>query len=466
MSELEPSTPWLFSSLASDDPRTGAIHAALLEIGVPIRDADAASISGPGVFVFTDADDACLRSLAAISEDGRRRIVAITVGPDLPAEQVWSVLSAGASDVIRWWAGGASALDVASRLSRWREIDRLVELPLVRTNLIGNSRAWRTVLRQVIEMVRFTDAPILITGETGSGKELLTRLAHDLDPRVEKGDLVVVDCTTVVSELSGSEFFGHEKGAFTGAVSSRDGALALANGGTLYLDELGELPLGLQAQLLRAVQEGTYKRVGGNTWRRTKFRLVCATNRDLADMVEQGMFRRDFYYRVAGNVLTIPPLRDRIDDIMPLAVHFVRELRPDIEQVCFDASVVAFLESRAYPGNVRDLRQLVARMCCRHAGQGPFTPGDIPEDERRLLSATVRCWADVSFDRSIRRAVNAGTSLKEIARTAEDAAIRIAVEREGGSLQRAARRLGVTDRTLQIRRAADRMALTEALGSG
>lgn len=464
MSVPQPSIDhWFYSSVPGDDARNEAVRTALADAGILTRNADPASISGPGVFMFTTVDEACLRALAALSDEGRRRIIAIALDADPAAEHVWSVLATGASDVIRWCADGTSVADVASRLARWREVDQLVALPLVTTNLIGNSRAWRSVLRQAVEMARFTDAPILITGETGSGKELLARLVHDLDVREDKGDLVVVDCTTVVSELSGSEFFGHEKGAFTGAMSSRDGALALANGGTLYLDELGELPLGLQAQLLRAVQEGMYKRVGGNAWRRAKFRLVCATNRNLPEMVEHGTFRRDFFYRVAGNVLTIPPLRDRAEDVVPLATSFVREFRPDIKPVSFGASVVAFLESRPYPGNVRDLRQLVARMCCRHAGRGPFTPGDIPEDEQRLLAPTKRRWADGGFDRAIRYAVAGGASLKEISRAAEDAAIRIAVEREGGNLQRAACRLGVTDRTLQLRRAADRIAMSDAL---
>src|SRR5437763_9151048 len=132
-----------------------------------------------------------------------------------------------------------------------------------------------------MEAAFFTDAPVLSTGETGTGKELIARLVHSLDARSKKRDLVVVDCTTIVPTLSGSEFFGHERGAFTGAVSTREGAFALADGGTLFLDEVGELPLTLQPRLLRVLQEHTYKRVGGNLWQEAKFRLVCATNRNL-----------------------------------------------------------------------------------------------------------------------------------------------------------------------------------------
>ena len=138
----------------------------------------------------------------------------------------------------------------------------------------------------------------------------------------------MLDCSTLVPSLSGSEFFGHERGAFTGAVDARDGAFALAAGGTLFVDEIGELPPELQTQLLRAVQEHTYKRVGGNVWRQTDFRLVCATNRDLQADVAAGRFRQDLYYRIAGVCCHLPPLRDRLDDVPVLTEYFLRELSP------------------------------------------------------------------------------------------------------------------------------------------
>src|SRR5262249_683962 len=148
-------------------------------------------------------------------------------------------------------------------------------------------------------------------GESGTGKELIARLIHDLDSRPGKPPLVVVDCTTIVPGLSGSEFFGHERGAFTGAINTRDGAFALANGGTLFLDEIGELPQPMQAELLRVIQERKYKRVGSNAWQHTDFRLVSATNMDLESGVAKGAFRGDLYYRIAGWVCRTPPLRER-----------------------------------------------------------------------------------------------------------------------------------------------------------
>src|SRR6516162_7426096 len=166
-------------------------------------------------------------------------------------------------------------------------------------------------------------------GESGTGKEMLAQLIKELDFTARTANLTVVDCTTIVPELSGSEFFGHERGAFTGAINARDGAFALANGGILFLDEIGELPLPLQAQLLRVIQERSYKRVGGSTWHRTEFRLVCATNRNLLEMVTRGEFRADLFHRIASFICKLPPLRERIEDIIPLAEHFFRQVDPN-----------------------------------------------------------------------------------------------------------------------------------------
>jgi transcriptional regulator with GAF, ATPase, and Fis domain len=312
------------------------------------------------------------------------------------------------------------------------------------------------VLRQTIEVASFTDASILVSGESGTGKELVARLIHTLDVRRKKHDLIILDCTTIVPELSGSEFFGHERGAFTGAVATRDGAFALADGGTLFLDEVGDLPLALQAELLRVVQERTYKRVGSNTWQKTDFRLVCATNRDLQHETSQGRFRGDFYYRIASWTCKLPSLRERPEDILPLAYHFLQQLRSDTELPEMDQAVRDYLVQRSYPGNVRDLKQVVSRMSYRHVGPGPITAGDIPEEERPRAEPGAREWRDGHFELAIRRAVTIGVGLKEISQSAADVAIQIAVRDANGNLPRAARQLGVTDRALQMRRAARR----------
>jgi transcriptional regulator with GAF, ATPase, and Fis domain len=361
-------------------------------------------------------------------------------------------MGSGASDVLAWDDCKRCASQVAARFKRWQQVDDLMSASLARHGLISESPRWRVVLRQVVEVARYTEAPVLITGESGTGKELVARLIHALDPRPGKADIVVLDCSTIVPTLSGSEFFGHERGSFTGAVSTRDGAFALADGGTLFLDEIGELPLPLQAELLRVVQEGMFKRVGSNTWRETSFRLICATNRDLLDDSGQGRFRPDLYHRIAGWTFRLPSLRERPEDILPLASHFLAELREDREALGFDAAVHEYLLARPYPGNVRDLRHLITRLSYRHVGPGPLTLGDLP-DEDRLEPRDADRWEASGLDDALRRALQHGATLPEIASAARAAAVRIALAEEDGNVSRAARRLGVTARALQLRRA-------------
>jgi transcriptional regulator with GAF, ATPase, and Fis domain len=327
--------------------------------------------------------------------------------------------------------------------------------PTVAELVVAKSPHWRMILRNIVEIGRYCDSAVLVQGESGTGKEVVAQLIHLLDPRPNKRDLVILDCSTVVRELSGSEFFGHERGAFTGASTERHGAFALANGGTLFLDEIGELPLPLQTQLLRVVQERTYKRVGGNTWHRTEFRLVCATNRHLWDLVQHGAFRADLYYRIAGCTCKLPPLRERPEDVIPLVEHFLRQASPDGEPPELDAAVRDYLLRREYPGNVRDLQQLVSRLLYHQASDRTISIGYVPPDERPLEREKM-AWLDLHFERAIQRAVLFGAGLKDISRAAEDVAIRLATDEEDGSLQRAARRLGVTDRALQLRRANQR----------
>lgn len=413
--------------------------------------------SGVRILLLEDIDQRHLDLLRKASVNGLERVLVIAIVDSvLPDDAIWCLLQAGASDVFAWNHSTNPGREVMHRIERWNAVDQLVHSPLVKENLIGQSPAWISVLRQIVEVAYFTDANILITGETGTGKELIARLVHTLDTRNQKQDLVVLDCTTIVPDLSGSEFFGHERGAFTGAVSARDGAFALANGGTLFLDEVGELPMGLQAKLLRVVQEHTYKRVGGNTWQSTDFRLVCATNRELLQEIKQNRFRSDFYYRIANWTCKLPSLHDRTGDIIPLANHFMKQLRPGMEPLELDEPVRKYLIKRAYPGNVRDLRQLMCRIIYRHVGNGPITVGDIPEEERPGVDSQSADWHDKQLQHAIRRAVTQEIGLKEIRRAVEDIAVSIVLNDENGNLQRAAPKLGISDRALQMRLAARR----------
>ncbi|MDH4369072.1 MAG: sigma 54-interacting transcriptional regulator [Nitrospira sp.] len=414
-------------------------------------------LSGPGLAIVNEFDPRLRNFLQEARQAGVVRIIAINLPADhASGPATWSLLRAGVCDVLNWDRPDQTACAVAARLARWQIVDTLVTSSEVQNTLVGQSPVALSVLRQLVEAAYFTDSTILLMGESGTGKELAARLIHSLDQRANKGDLVVLDCTTVVPELSGSEFFGHERGAFTGAVTARDGAFALANGGTLFLDEVGDLPLGLQGQLLRVIQERCYKRVGGNTWHRTDFRLICATNRDLRQDIGQGRFRSDLYYRIAGDLFTIPPLRRRAEDILPLARHFTRSFSADSEPPEFDEAVRECFMLRDYPGNIRDLKQLVARIMRRYVGSGPITAGCLPEEERPERGEDPLEWCNEDFERCIRCAIARGIGLKDIGRTAENVAVRIAVADEQGNLQRAAARLRVTDRALQLRQAAVR----------
>jgi transcriptional regulator with GAF, ATPase, and Fis domain len=285
---------------------------------------------GFGVVVFDRMDDANLRELRVMTRSAT--VLAISTAPaGLDSARMWEVLEAGAADLLLWSKLPAATDQVVSRLQRWDALQNLIESAPVKGTLIGKNPLWRNLVRSVVEVAAFTQASVLVTGETGTGKELIAHLIHDLDSRTNKGDLIVVDCTTLSPELSGSELFGHERGAFTGAVTARDGAFSLADGGTLFLDEVGELSLPLQAQLLRAVQEHKYKRVGGNTWQHTEFRLICATNRDMEADVAHGSFRADLYYRIAGCRCRTQSLRERRDDILLLVSHFLGQMDPQAE---------------------------------------------------------------------------------------------------------------------------------------
>ncbi len=399
------------------------------------------------------------RFVVQLANAGTNYIVVLLL-EDCPDEYsaMWAILCAGASDVMTVAAHPDFAKDIAARFDRWRIVEEILSSHAACSKIVGRGASWRAILRQVIEAARFTDASILLIGASGTGKELIANLIHELDQRSTAKSLVIVDCATIVPELSGSEFFGHERGAFTGAVTARDGAFSIANDSTLFLDEIGELPLNMQTQLLRVIQEGTYKRVGGNTWSRTKFRLVCATNRNLPEAAAKGDFRSDLYFRIAGWVFRIPSLDERREDILPIARHFVERHSPTTSQPDFDPAVCDFLVNRHYPGNVRDLRQLVVRMTSRHVGNGNLSVGDIPEDERPSVDCGARNWQS-EFENCVYRALQAGAGLKEVGQVAAETAIRIAVNAEGGNLQRAAKRLGVTDRALQMRRAVHRTPL-------
>jgi transcriptional regulator with GAF, ATPase, and Fis domain len=222
-----------------------------------------------------------------------------------------------------------------------------------------------------VEMVARTDAPVLILGETGSGKEVVARAIHARSHR-STGPILRVNCGAIPSELIDSELFGHERGSFTGAVAGRKGWFERADGGTLFLDEIGELPLAAQVRLLRILQDGTFERVGGQHGRTVDVRIVTATHRDLLAMVREGRFREDLWYRVSVFPIVLPPLRDRREDIPPLAMHFAERagLRLGISPLVPSPDDVQRLLAYDWPGNVRELAAVIERAAILGHGRG------------------------------------------------------------------------------------------------
>ncbi|NHZ33506.1 sigma-54 interaction domain-containing protein [Massilia rubra] len=224
--------------------------------------------------------------------------------------------------------------------------------------LVGRSPAFNQALA-ALQRVAPSMLPVLLLGESGTGKELFARAVHATSARAG-GPLVVVDCSGLSETLFESELFGHEKGAFTGAALRKPGLVETAQDGTIFLDEIGDVPLAMQVKLLRLIETGTYRRVGGVETLHANFRLVAATHKRLDEMVARGQFRQDLYYRINAFPIELPPLRERADDIALLANSFLA--RPSaMRTVSIDAAALAQLERRAWPGNIRELRNVLER---------------------------------------------------------------------------------------------------------
>jgi formate hydrogenlyase transcriptional activator len=301
---------------------------------------------------------------------------------------------------VRWWcrpeAGGrytrSMFMDITDQVLMEREKARLVAqnaylLDEIRTeqnfgDIVGGSSGLRKVMQQV-QLVAPTDAAVLITGESGTGKELIARAIHERGARSERA-LVKLNCSAVPEGLFESEFFGHVKGAFTGALKDKPGRFELADGGTLFLDEIGEVPLAMQAKLLRVLQEQELERVGDTRTRKLNVRVIAASNRDLKKEVDEGRFREDLFYRLSVFPIEVPPLRERRDDIAPLVAHFVRQSgrrinRPEPQ---ISKSALDQLATYHWPGNVRELQNTVERAVIVWR-EGPLTfdlPGSRPQE--------------------------------------------------------------------------------------
>jgi two-component system response regulator HydG len=249
--------------------------------------------------------------------------------------------------------------------------------------MIAESPAMQALLKRTARFAA-SDAPVAVLGETGTGKEVIARILHANSPRAA-APFVAVNVAALPADLIESELFGHGKGAFTGAATARRGLFEEADGGTLYLDEIGEMPLPLQAKLLRALQDGEVRRVGENRTFGVDVRIVCATHRDPAERVREGLFREDLYFRLKVLTLKVPPLRERREDILPLARDFLREERRPFEGFTPDAE--ARLLAHPWPGNVRELQSTVKHGAA--LATGPLVDADdLPDDLGPPTAAT------------------------------------------------------------------------------
>ncbi|NNJ93443.1 MAG: sigma-54-dependent Fis family transcriptional regulator [Halobacteria archaeon] len=345
----------------------------LLELTLGRMDIDtrsAANLADARSLLEENSFDICLTDMRLPDGDGIDLVRHIQQhSPELPV----AVITAYGSMESAVEALKAGAFDFVSKPVNLNVLRNLVNSVLLltddssqrerrsRNTLLGESEAMRDI-RSTVEKLSRSQAPIYIWGESGTGKELVARLIHDKGPRVDR-PFVPVNCGAIPAELMESEFFGHKKGSFTGAVGDKDGLFQVAEGGTLFLDEVAELPLHMQVKLLRAIQEKAVRPVGAQQEIPTDVRILSATHRELGELVEAGEFRQDLYYRLNVIQLEVPPLRDRREDIRMLASHCLDKLaqqnsRPGLE---LSDDAMEALGDYDFPGNVRELENILER---------------------------------------------------------------------------------------------------------
>jgi two-component system NtrC family response regulator len=310
-------------------------------------------------------------------------------------------------------------------------------------NIVGESQPMREILA-LVKRVATSRATVLISGESGTGKELVARAIHQQSPRAGK-TFVSVNCAALTETLLESELFGHERGAFTHAVSMRKGRFELADGGTLFLDEVAEMSPALQVKLLRVLQEMEFERVGGNKTIKVDVRVVAATNRELKEEVEDGRFREDLYYRLNVVHLHIPPLRERQEDIPPLATHFLKKYAQENArgEVHLSPESMKLLLQYSWPGNVRELENVMERaviLCIQNLITASDLPGELAGEPRGESSRL-----------NIDRFIPLQTPLPEALEQIEEQMIRRALEQSGQVQVRAAEILGITKSLLQYK---------------
>ena len=307
--------------------------------------------------------------------------------------------------------------------------------------LIGASPAMQKIYKLVGQVAR-SDAAVLLIGESGTGKELVARAIYANSSRAAR-PYVAINCAAIPDALLESELFGHERGAFTGALGQRIGKFERADGGTIFLDEIGDMPLALQAKLLRVLQNGEFQRVGGDQTLRTQVRVIAATNRDLAIMVKEKSFREDLFYRINVVQIQLPPLRDRPEDVLPLAEHFLRRAEKE-RGLKFSAATKKALQAWSWPGNVRELENVVSRAVVCAAAES-IEPGDLPPE---IMGQGMRAVTPGDWWKKVEEVAGKGGDLLA---AGEKLLVERALNEAGGNVKRASEILGVTRAALRTR---------------
>ena len=307
--------------------------------------------------------------------------------------------------------------------------------------LIGASPAMQKIYKLVGQVAR-SDAAVLLIGESGTGKELVARAIYANSSRVAR-PYVAINCAAIPDALLESELFGHERGAFTGALGQRIGKFERADGGTIFLDEIGDMPLALQAKLLRVLQNGEFQRVGGDQTLRTQVRVIAATNRDLAIMVKEKSFREDLFYRINVVQIQLPPLRDRPEDVLPLAEHFLKRAERE-RGLKFSAATKKALQAWSWPGNVRELENVVSRAVVCAAAES-IEPGDLPPE---IMGQGMRAVTPGDWWKKVEEVAGKGGDLLA---AGEKLLVERALNDAGGNVKRASEILGVTRAALRTR---------------
>ncbi|MCB9891774.1 MAG: sigma-54-dependent Fis family transcriptional regulator [Planctomycetes bacterium] len=379
-----------------------------------------------------------------LSLDPPPTIVVVTA--ETKVETAVQAMKAGATDYLEKPIGLDRLLTTArlclERRALTLENRELRHQALDRWRILGHSAAI-TSLQDKLDRIADSDIPVLISGENGTGKELIARQLH-LRSKRYRDRFVATNCAAIPETLIEAEFFGHAKGAFTGADRARDGWFVQAGSGTVFLDEIGEMPASLQARLLRVLQEHRVTPLGSADSRELDCRIVTATNRDLAAAIEDGSFREDLYYRIRGVELVVPPLRDRGDDVVLLAEHFLEEeLAEKPRDLTFSAAARSWLVSQPWPGNVRQLRSLI------RAAALLLDEGEIDVDGLESLARPQRGAAEPTSDD--RGSFFAIENLREFRNAVEKEYLRRKLEEESWNVSATARRIGIRRTNLHDR---------------